>query len=144
MAVKLRLRRAGAKKFPYYHIIAVDSREKRDGAYLELLGTYNPLVKPEVVKLEEEKITKWLKTGAVPTDTVRVLFSKAGIMKKFHDEKTPKKVSKRATKKVNVKKVEPKVEKTITKKVALKKAPVKKTSTTKKAATKKTTKKVGK
>lgn len=144
MAVKLRLRRAGAKKFPFYHIVAVDSREKRDGAYLELLGSYNPLTKPEEVKLDEEKITKWLKTGATPTDTVRVLISKAGILKKFHDEKTPKtkKVSKRVTKKEPAKKVEVKIEKATTTKKAEPK--VKKATITKKVTAKKNTKKVGK
>ncbi len=125
MAVKLRLTRFGAKKFPFYRIVAVDSREKRDGNYLELLGTYNPLTKPEEVKLNEELIIKWLKNGAIPTDTVRVIFSKAGIMKKFHEQKAPK-----------AKKVEKEP-------VNNEEAKVKK-ETTKKTTTKKTTKKVGK
>ena len=83
MAVKIRLTRYGAKKNPFYRIVAVDSREKRDGEYIELLGTYNPITKPAVVNLDEEKIIKWLNNGAIPTETTRNLLSKAGIMKSF-------------------------------------------------------------
>ena len=83
MAVKLRLTRMGAKKRPTYRIVATDSRRPRDGQYLELIGTYQPL--DEQVKIDEEKALKWLNTGAIPTDTVRNLFSKEGIMKKFAD-----------------------------------------------------------
>ena len=85
MAVKLRLTRMGAKKKPTYRIVATDSRRPRDGQYLELIGTYQPL--DEQVKIDEEKALKWLNTGAIPTDTVRNLFSKEGIMKKFADSK---------------------------------------------------------
>ncbi len=85
MAVKIRLTRMGAKKKPTYRIVATDSRRPRDGEYLELIGTYSPLV--EEVKINEEVALKWLKNGATPTDTVRNLFSKAGIMKKFSDSK---------------------------------------------------------
>ena len=85
MAVKLRLTRMGAKKRPTYRIVATDSRRPRDGQYLELIGTYQPL--DEQVKIDEEKALKWLNTGAIPTDTVRNLFSKEGIMKKFADSK---------------------------------------------------------
>lgn len=90
MAVKLRLMRMGAKKSPFYRIVAADSRSQRDGRFIEILGTYNPLKDNTEVKLEEEKIMTWLKNGAIPTDTVRDIFSKAGIMKKFHEEKTGK------------------------------------------------------
>ena len=90
MAVKLRLTRMGAKKRPTYRIVATDSRRPRDGEYLELIGTYNPLTTPAEVKINEEVALKWLHTGAIPTDTVRSLFSKAGIMKKFSDEKNNK------------------------------------------------------
>ncbi len=90
MAVKLRLTRMGAKKRPMYRIVASDSRVKRDGEYLELIGTYNPLTNPAEVKINEELALKWLHTGAIPSDTVRSLFSKAGIMKKFADSKTKK------------------------------------------------------
>lgn len=85
MAVKLRLTRLGAQKRPTYRIVATDSRRPRDGQYLELIGTYQPL--DEQVKIDEEKALKWLNTGAIPTDTVRNLFSKEGIMKKFADSK---------------------------------------------------------
>ena len=90
MAVKIRLTRMGAKKRPTYRIVASDSRRPRDGKYLELIGTYNPLVSPAEVKIDEEKALKWLSTGAIPSDTVRSLFSNAGIMKKFADSKSKK------------------------------------------------------
>ena len=85
MAVKLRLTRMGAKKRPTYRIVATDSRRPRDGQYLELIGTYAPL--DSVTKIDEEKALKWLNNGAVVSDTVRNLFSEAGIMKKFADSK---------------------------------------------------------
>lgn len=88
MAVKLRLTRMGAKKRPTYRIVASDSRVKRDGQYLELVGTYNPIAKE--TKINEEVALKWLATGAIPSDTVKNLFSKAGIMKKFADQKQGK------------------------------------------------------
>lgn len=90
MAVKLRLKRMGAKKRPYYRIVASDSRTPRDGRFIETVGTYNPIVEPAEIKIDEEKAMKWLKDGATPTDTVRNLLSQAGIMKKFHDEKRGK------------------------------------------------------
>ena len=89
MAVKLRLTRMGAKKHPTYRIVATDSRRSRDGEYLELVGTYNPVGEGSV-NIKEEVALKWLGVGAIPTDTVRSLFSKAGIMKKFADSKTKK------------------------------------------------------
>lgn len=90
MAVKLRLTRMGAKKRPIYRIVASDSRVKRDGQYLELVGTYNPLTNPAEVKINEEVALKWLNNGAIPSDTVRSLLSKAGIMAKFAESKTKK------------------------------------------------------
>ena len=88
MAIKLRLTRMGAKKRPTYRIVATDSRRPRDGQYLELVGTYMPIEKEEnQVKINEEVALKWLNDGAIPTDTVRNLFSKQGIMKKFADSK---------------------------------------------------------
>ena len=90
MAVKIRLTRMGAKKKPVYRIVATDSRRPRDGQYLELIGTYNPLTNPAEVKINKELANKWLDNGAELTDTVRNLFSKTGIMKKFHDEKRGK------------------------------------------------------
>ena len=90
MAVKLRLKRMGSKKKPVYRIVAIDSHTKRDGEYIELIGTYNPLTKPATVKIDEEVALKWLNNGAIPSDTVRNLLSDAGIMKKFHESKLGK------------------------------------------------------
>ncbi|MEG1494934.1 MAG: 30S ribosomal protein S16 [Bacilli bacterium] len=88
MAVKLRLTRMGAKKQPRYRIVASDSRVKRDGEYLELVGTYNPIGKE--VRIDETIALKWLRLGAQPSDTVKNLLSQAGIIKKFALEKTGK------------------------------------------------------
>ena len=87
MAVKLRLMRMGAKKRPFYRIVATDSRSRRDGEYLELVGTYNPINSEKDVKINEEVALKWLQQGAIPSDTVKNLLSKAGIMKKYADMK---------------------------------------------------------
>ena len=108
MAVKLRLTRMGKTKQPTYRVVAIDSRTKRDGEYIELIGTYNPLTKPATVKLNEEIALKWLGNGAIPSDTVKNLFKEAGIMKKFADSKV--KVSK---KEINEEKTE--VKKTVKK-----------------------------
>ncbi len=89
MAVKLRLTRMGAKKRPTYRIVATDSRRPRSGQYLELIGTYQPVGDNEV-KINEELALKWLNNGAIPTDTVRNLLSKAGIMKKYAEGKNKK------------------------------------------------------
>lgn len=90
MAVKIRLKRMGAKKSPFYRIVVADSRSPRDGRFIESVGTYNPVAQPAVVELNEELVLKWLKDGAKPSDTVRNLFSKQGIMEKFHNEKLSK------------------------------------------------------
>jgi len=82
VSVKIRLVRFGRKKRPFYRIVAVDSRKKRDGAYIEKLGHYNPLPNPPEVKFDEEKVLKWLNNGAIPTDTVTNLLTKAGILLK--------------------------------------------------------------
>ncbi|MCI8548287.1 MAG: 30S ribosomal protein S16 [Bacilli bacterium] len=89
MAVKIRLTRMGAKGHPRYRIVATDSRARRDGEYLELIGNYYPCDQTET-KINEEIAMKWLERGAIPTDTVRNLFSKAGILKKFADSKNKK------------------------------------------------------
>ena len=89
MAVKLRLTRMGAKKHPTYRIVATDSRARRDGQYLELVGTYAP-VGERKVRVNEEVALKWLNNGAIPTDTVKNLFTKAGINVKFHNLKNKK------------------------------------------------------
>ncbi len=87
--VKLRLKRMGSKKKPYYRIVAADSRDRRDGSFLELVGTYSPL-EDSKININEEVALKWLKNGAMPTDTVKNLLSKAGIMEKFHNERNSK------------------------------------------------------
>lgn len=90
MAVKIRLKRMGAKKKPFYRIVVADSRSPRDGRSIEQLGTYNPLTDPVQVKIDEEKALDWMTKGAKPSDTVRNLFSQQGIMQKFHDLKNQK------------------------------------------------------
>lgn len=90
MAVKLRLLRMGAKKAPFYRIVAADSRAPRDGRFIELLGTYDPRTNPAKVTIKEEEVLKWLNNGAQPSDTVKNLLSKQGIMKKFADSKSGK------------------------------------------------------
>lgn len=84
----------GAKKRPFYRLVAADARSPRDGRFIEEIGYYNPLETPAVVKIDEEKALTWLKNGAIPTDTVRDLLSRAGIMKKFHESKMTKKEEK--------------------------------------------------
>lgn len=80
MAVKIRLRRMGAKKAPFYRVVVADSRSPRDGRFIEEIGYYNPVAQPEAeVKIDSEKVEKWLKNGAQPTDVVKRLFTKVGI-----------------------------------------------------------------
>ena len=76
--LKIRLRRMGAKKAPFYRIVVADSRAPRDGAFVEEIGYYNPLTEPAEIKIENERAAEWLKNGAQPTDTVRVLLKKSG------------------------------------------------------------------
>ncbi|MGE5629384.1 MAG: 30S ribosomal protein S16 [Solirubrobacterales bacterium] len=83
MAVKIRLRRMGAHKAPFYRVIVADSRSPRDGRFVEEIGYYNPLTEPAVIKIDEEKAVKWVKNGAQPTDVVKRLFKKAGINEKL-------------------------------------------------------------
>ena len=90
MALKIRLTRMGSKKRPSYRIVATDSRSPRDGKYLELIGFYNPLTEPAEIKINEEVALKWLKNGAILTDTAKDLLSKAGVMQKFHEERQSK------------------------------------------------------
>lgn len=90
MAVKLRLKRMGSTKKPYYRIVAADSRSPRDGKFIENVGTYDPTKQPAVVTVDEAVALKWLQNGAQPTDTVRDIFSKQGIMKQFHESKMKK------------------------------------------------------
>lgn len=81
MAVKIRLKRVGAKKAPFYHVVVADSRSPRDGKFIEKVGSYNPMVEPAEVVLDNEKIETWLKNGAQPTETVRNLLKKNGLVK---------------------------------------------------------------
>ena len=83
MAVKIRLARAGAKKKPFYQIVVADERNRRDGSFIENVGTYDPNQNPAAVKFEEAKALEWLGKGAQPTDTVKQLLKKAGIWAKF-------------------------------------------------------------
>ena len=78
--VKLRLRRMGAKKAPYYRIVVADARSPRDGRCIEEIGTYNPLTEPAAITVDVEKAQTWIKNGAQPTDTVRGLLKKAGVL----------------------------------------------------------------
>ena len=80
MAVKIRLRRMGAKKSPFYRIVVADSRFPRDGRFIEEIGYYNPMEEHSVVKVDPEKAKKWLQNGAQPTDTVKALFKKHGVI----------------------------------------------------------------
>ena len=90
MAVKMRLKRMGAKKARFYRVVVADSRSPRDGKFIENIGTYNPLVTPAEINLNEKLALDWLNKGAIPTDTVKNLLSKSGIMKKFHEQKLGK------------------------------------------------------
>jgi small subunit ribosomal protein S16 len=86
--VRLRSQRYGSKKSPFYRIVATDSRNPRDGRFIEVVGTYDPLTNPVTVKLDEEKVMKWLSLGAKPTDTVKSLLSKEGLLAKFLENQT--------------------------------------------------------
>ena len=90
MAVKLRLKRMGAKQKPFYRIVAADSRSPRDGRFIETVGTYNPVANPAEIKINKEVALKWLNNGAQPTDTVKAIFKNEGIMKEFADSKVKK------------------------------------------------------
>ena len=81
MAVKIRLKRLGAKKSPFYRVVVADERSPRDGKFIEEIGYYNPLTDPVDIKIDAEKATKWIKNGAQPTDTVRALLKKTEIIK---------------------------------------------------------------
>ena len=90
MAVKIRLKRMGSKKNPFYRVVVADSRSPRAGRFIETIGTYNPLLNPAEVSINEELALQWLANGAQPSDTVRNLLSQQGIMKKFHESKFSK------------------------------------------------------
>lgn len=90
MAVKIRLKRMGAKKAPFYRIVVADSRSPRDGRFIESIGYYDSTVQPAAVKVDAEKAVEWLSKGAQPTDTVKNLLSKEGVMAKFAEAKAAK------------------------------------------------------
>jgi len=81
MAVKIRLRRMGQKKAPFYRIIVADSRSPRDGKFIEEVGYYNPMTNPAEIKVDAEKVQKWLDSGAQPTETVKSILNKSGLTK---------------------------------------------------------------
>lgn len=83
MAVKIRLKRMGAKKAPFYRVVVADSRSPRDGRFIEEIGYYNPTTEPSDIKIDAEKAVKWLKTGAQPSDSVKTLFKRVGINDKL-------------------------------------------------------------
>lgn len=85
MAARIRLMRMGRKKKPFYRIVVADSGSKRDGRFIDNVGYYNPLTEPADVKIDEEKAMKWLGHGALPSNTVRNLFSKSGLMRKLDE-----------------------------------------------------------
>ncbi|OEH85788.1 30S ribosomal protein S16 [Desulfuribacillus stibiiarsenatis] len=87
MAVRIRLKRMGAKKAPFYRVVVSDSRSPRDGRFIEEIGTYNPVTQPAQINISEDRALHWLQTGAQPSDTVRNLFSKLGILQKNHEMK---------------------------------------------------------
>ena len=88
--VKLRLKRMGKKGHPFYRIVAADSRSPRDGRFIEEIGTYDPMKADNKVKLNTEAVIRWIKNGAQPTDTVRSILSKEGVLKTLHEEKAGK------------------------------------------------------
>ena len=87
MAVHLRLSRIGRHKRPFYRVVAIDSRKRRDGRCLEVVGTYDPLQEPANTALKEDRILEWLRHGAQPSVTVRTLLKRSGILKTFEDAK---------------------------------------------------------
>jgi small subunit ribosomal protein S16 len=87
MAVKIRLKRMGSNKKPFYRIVVADSRSPRDGKFIEEIGFYNPISQPKQVKINDEKAVKWLSNGAQPTETVKSLLVSNGVMEKFEASK---------------------------------------------------------
>lgn len=94
MAVRIRLKRLGAKKRPYYRVVVADARSPRDGRFIESIGKYHPLEDPSLIEIDEERALYWLGVGAQPSDTVRVLMSKVGIWQKFEAEEQARKAAK--------------------------------------------------
>lgn len=87
MATKIRLKRMGAKKNPFYRVVVADARSPRDGRFIEEIGYYDPTTNPATIKIDEEKALKWLSDGAKPTDTARSLLQKQGVLVKFTESR---------------------------------------------------------
>jgi len=97
MSVKIRMARVGRRKAPYYRIVVADSRRARDGRFIEILGRYQPLQKEgNQIAVDEERALRWLGVGALPSDTVRSVFRKLGIMRKFHEQRQSKRLAAKA------------------------------------------------
>jgi small subunit ribosomal protein S16 len=90
MAVKIRLKRMGSKKNPFYRVVVADSRSPRDGRFIEQLGYYSPLTEPATIKLDDDKTLAWLQKGAQPSDTVRTILHSKGLMQKYHEARFTK------------------------------------------------------
>ena len=88
MSVRIRLRRMGARKQPFYRVVVADSRSPRDGRFLDTIGTYNPRTEPAEIRIDREKALAWLEKGAEPTDTARSLLSRVGIWQRFRSART--------------------------------------------------------
>jgi len=87
LATRIRLRRMGGKKAPFYRVVVADSRSPRDGRFIEEIGYYNPISQPEIIKIDTEKAVKWVNSGAQPSETVKALFRKAGVLQAIADAK---------------------------------------------------------
>jgi small subunit ribosomal protein S16 len=96
MSVRIRLKRLGAKKRPFYRVVVADQRSPRDGRFIENIGRYQPLDDPSLIEIDEERALHWLRVGAQPSNTVRVLMTKVGIWDRFTSEKSEKKEAKSA------------------------------------------------
>lgn len=90
MAVRIRLKRMGAHKKPFYRVVVADSRSPRDGRFIEEIGYYNPIAEPAIVNIDKEKAIEWIGKGAQVSDTVRSLLRKAGVLKQIHEAKQQK------------------------------------------------------
>jgi small subunit ribosomal protein S16 len=90
MAVRIRLKRMGAHKKPFYRVVVADSRSPRDGRFIEEIGFYNPVAQPAIVNIDQEKAIAWIQKGAQVSDTVRSLLRQAGVLKQIHEAKQQK------------------------------------------------------
>jgi small subunit ribosomal protein S16 len=100
VAVRIRLRRLGAKKRPFYRVVVADQRSPRDGRFIEAIGKYHPLEDPSLIEIDEERALEWLKKGAQPSEAVQTLMTKVGIWKKFEADR-PTAANRRATEKAS-------------------------------------------